>query len=117
MGAMGAGAVGAAPTAGAQTPGMLSVESNVVTSVNDLPTPPGGNTDFNSIDLLIALLLMAAMQGDDDEKSKSSSAMQFLAGLAMADALGRMDFSFSFEGTAPIEGASGSVGGQLNVTA
>lgn len=125
-GAMSAGAVAGAAgasgadAAGAMTPAKIANGSNPVTSIADLNLPADVQTDFNSIDLLIALLLMAAMTRKDDEKSAGSTAIGFLAGLAMAGALGRMDFHFDFGQQGPVEEIApndAAAGGQLNVTA
>lgn len=72
--------------------------------------------DFNSIDLLIALLLMAAMQGkDDDESSCGSAAAGFLAGLALSGQLGQGP-EHDLQSPVP-EVSGGEVGGNINLTA
>ncbi len=113
-----AGATGAEST-GAATPAKINDGSNPVTSIADLNLPSDVQADFNSIDLLIALLLMAAMGKKDDDKSGGSTALGFLAGLAMAGSLGEIKLQFGGNTQAPVEeiAPNGPTGGQLNVTA
>ena len=119
-GAASAAGTGAAGTTAAETTGTessASIASNPVTSVAQMEINANSLVDFNSADLLIALLLMAAGSGKDED-STGSTALGFLAGLAMANAMGNMDFSFQFNAAAPVDaGGEAAGGGQLNVTA
>lgn len=135
VGPVGGGAAGAMSGAGATsgaaatpdagtmsapgTAGAVQGESNPVTSLAQMEINASSNMDFNSVDLLIALLLMAAGRGKEDKDSAGSTALGFLAGLALAGALGQQNFNFEFSATGPVDAAGGATasGGQLNVTA
>lgn len=122
-GAAATGLSGAASAGTAEVAGPTTGKSNPVTSIADLEINGSvQQQDFNSIDLLIALLLLAAGKGKDDEDSCGSAALGFLAGLAMAGSLGRMDFQFEISGTLSVESAGGAeagggTGGGLDVSA
>ena len=74
-----------------------------------------GPGDFNSISILITLMILALLEKDSDEEGNSSSALGFLAGLALAAQIGQ---AFGDQGGAgvPEVGGSGGLGGQLDVS-
>ena len=118
-GAAGDAAAAASPTVNPQVPTTVEQLNEILSAGNPAVAQQLADLmeDLSSSEILFALILAAAMQKkDDDESGGGGGALGVLAGIALAAEIGR-SFASEFGGAAPVTGAEGAAGGQLNLQA